>query len=232
MTSFEDKQARKGMELHDKLQIADEALKKAIEERVKLGAEAARQELYDFATWVPGRFPSNWNAIMGRRMTASEHAECRDAPFLSETYLYYLMGKDEARTVMALFDSVCRALGIEDGYRELQEPWWQAKEAARKKQIDGLVHRRECAIGEGHTLSAKPCDVCKGRRDRWKADHEKATRKKASPDGFVYDPKESFDLRHNLERIRDLMDEDEWKQFKKRKEFQKPKKKAAKIAGG
>lgn len=109
---FKGEQARKEQAFHDRLRKADEALKAAIAERIKIGAEAARVELSDFATWIP-ESPPTYNVFTGRRMTASERKECIDAPFLCETYLYYLMGKEDARTVLALFNSVCRVLGIE-----------------------------------------------------------------------------------------------------------------------
>lgn len=37
-----------------------------------------------------------------------------DAPFLSEGYLYPLLGKDEARTVLAMHQRVVRALGVDE----------------------------------------------------------------------------------------------------------------------
>lgn len=89
---FKGEQARKEQAFHDRLRKADEALKAAIAERIKIGAEAARVELSDFATWIP-ESPPTYNVFTGRRMTASERKECIDAPFLCETYLCYLMGR-------------------------------------------------------------------------------------------------------------------------------------------
>jgi hypothetical protein len=139
------------------------------------------------------------------------------------------MGKEEGRMVMALFDSVCRALGIEGGYRELQEPWYQAKEAERKRKIDHFVHQRECAIGAGHTLSVESCAPCAAKRDQWKKDREKKTGKRDRSGAFAYDGTRGCDYKHNLRNIQELMDEDEWKQFKTRKEFRKPRKQTAKA---
>ena len=42
-----------------------------------------------------------------------EAAEDARAPFFTEAYLYTLLGKEDARTLLYLFDEVCKAAGFD-----------------------------------------------------------------------------------------------------------------------
>ena len=68
-------------------------------------------------------FPANVKlAYESFYKTAKEKKEARKAAnessFFSESYLYELLGKDDARSLLGRLDRLCRALGFE-GYHEL-----------------------------------------------------------------------------------------------------------------
>jgi hypothetical protein len=74
--------------------------------------EKALAVLDKLEAWAPGRWPDGYDR--GPKDTRTpEGAEPGDekAPFFSESYLYPLMGKDEARTILALLNRLRRALG-------------------------------------------------------------------------------------------------------------------------
>ncbi len=45
--------------------------------------------------------------------SSDEDVKSPEVPFLSEAYLYKLLGKNDARTLLALVDSVVRAVGLD-----------------------------------------------------------------------------------------------------------------------
>jgi hypothetical protein len=89
-------------EAPDRVKALDEAVGNAVARRVQGGNTAAVEELGKFLKWVPEYTPHN-----------DDYGKTdRDAPFVSESYLYNLLGKDEARTVLAYLGSIARALGL------------------------------------------------------------------------------------------------------------------------
>lgn len=76
-------------------------------------------KLIDLLSFVPHRTPES--------VYDGEEIE-KDAPFFSEAYLYHLLGKPEARTVMGLINSIAEETG--NTHRELM------RKARRKKNSE------------------------------------------------------------------------------------------------
>ncbi len=76
----------------------------------------AAKELMD---WCPEDFPCE--AIKEENKTSGMYEEGDEkAPFFSEAYLYNLMGKDDARTILGLINNLLGTVGI-DSYRDLRD---------------------------------------------------------------------------------------------------------------
>jgi len=56
------------------------------------------------------------------------------APFFSETYLYNLMGKGEARTVLSFIRRLCDVVGIAEGDNIMPERYFQKRTEEYKRQ--------------------------------------------------------------------------------------------------
>lgn len=52
-------------------------------------------------------------ALKKKNPWADERLDDEDIPFLSEAYLYALLGKEDARTLMAMINNLMRAVGLE-----------------------------------------------------------------------------------------------------------------------
>ncbi len=70
--------------------------------------EAALAALKALTEWSPGRWPDGFKA----KANGAEKGD-EDAPLFSEAYLYPLLGKEDARTILAYLHAVQRALGGE-----------------------------------------------------------------------------------------------------------------------
>lgn len=141
------------------VRAADEKLAEALRERVRLGNPAALSALTAFATWVPGMFPFEKD-VYGNDPAKDDLAS---APLLSESYLYALFGKEEARTFLAYFGEICRALGV-SSYHDLQEQFYkdlEAKEKAEKERCERTIANYEKAKANGHHFKRdERCEVC------------------------------------------------------------------------
>ena len=60
---------------------------------------------------IPEHFRENYGYAIGDE----------NAPFFSETFLYVLLGKEDARTVLAYLGQLLRALGYKQGVYDLYE---------------------------------------------------------------------------------------------------------------
>lgn len=157
----------------DKLREADEALKKAIADRIKAGNASALATLTRFATWVPELgFPHAVDQCTGKEITDEERKRLNNAPFVSEAYLYALLGKEEARTFLALFGSICQELGAQ-GYWELQRPWYEKKKQDLDDSLEHLTEQVRKHTEAGHTLNRDaPCPKCAEVQKKRKNDYD------------------------------------------------------------
>ena len=93
-----------------KIEKADSAIQKALTQRIQLGNTEAVNALRELVQWTPGTFPF-------KKTVYDEdpgEAEATDAPFFTEAYLYALVGKSHARTLLALIYNLASSLGVED----------------------------------------------------------------------------------------------------------------------
>lgn len=70
-----------------------------------------------------------------------------DAPFISEAFLYSLLGKDDARTLMALLNGVLRDAGIDPHSTEIEAELSRLdeereQEAARREKVSIEYNKR------------------------------------------------------------------------------------------
>lgn len=93
------------------LKNEDEAIQQAIDKRIRAGNEEAIKVLKELYYWKPeGGFPDC------KPQYSEDHFDyLDDCPFFSETYLYNLLGKEDARTILAMLGGIARALGYKDG---------------------------------------------------------------------------------------------------------------------
>lgn len=78
--------------------------------------------LRSVATFNPHMVPVQFDSKSGhsvygktsRKDVVDELAQDARQPFFSEAYLYNLLGKDDARTLLARFHALCLALGVDD----------------------------------------------------------------------------------------------------------------------
>ncbi len=93
---------------------ADAALQKAINERIAVGMADVFATLRSMTTFVPDiGFP-------GKPLAGDTKEDLDDCPFFTEMYLYNLVGKEDARTILAHLGELARALGY-DGLWQMQE---------------------------------------------------------------------------------------------------------------
>lgn len=94
-----------------------------------------RQAAIDLYKWRPCCFPS--------RVKAPPDARDKTIPLLSESYLYPLLGKEDARTLMALVNHVLRSAGLDPD--EIHDV--ACKELVKKhNDIQAELKRREVAF--------------------------------------------------------------------------------------
>ena len=98
--------------------VADLAIRHASEMSALLesGDGAARQAYKKLATWVPEYLPEE--VMTSYKENGAKKGEV--PPFFSEVTLYELLGKEEARTLLAMMSKLGRALGF-DSRRDLIE---------------------------------------------------------------------------------------------------------------
>ncbi len=100
------------------IRAANAAVQTAIAGRVAAGMSDVHANLRKMTEWKPEiGFPQNFK---GRSPYGDTMKELNDCPFFSETYLYNLLGKEDARTLLAYMGEFARALGY-DGLWEMQE---------------------------------------------------------------------------------------------------------------
>lgn len=88
---------------------ADAALKIALTRRLAAGQEDILKTLMEMVDFVPDSgFPLDAKPLYGDPID-----ELDKVPFFTETYLYNLIGKEDARTVLAYLGEIARALGFE-----------------------------------------------------------------------------------------------------------------------
>ncbi len=95
----------------------------------------------------PEELPKAITALFKWRPEVGYPFDCEDkdvnaetVPFLSETYLYNLLGKEDARTLLALVNNVVRVTGLEPLTLQLRA---HGELDAEKEERDTLAKRRE-----------------------------------------------------------------------------------------
>jgi hypothetical protein len=97
---------------------ADAAVAAAIEARIRVGNTKAVEALRQLINWVPeDKFPLKKGA---HGEGPEELKRLRHAPFCCEGYTYALMGKLDARSFLGHLGAIAKALGIEEGWRDLR----------------------------------------------------------------------------------------------------------------
>lgn len=153
----------------EKLKAADDKLNDAIRDRIAAGNIAALEAIRDLVTWEPREFPFK-KTVYGSK---PRDAGVLDAPFFSEAYLYELLGKENARTVLAHVGLLCEALGT--SLRDVQADYYVERERKRREELArlrGIVANEKKARANGHTFQkpehkggpSEPCPVCVKRR--------------------------------------------------------------------
>lgn len=94
---------------NDKLKVM-EALFKTASTLLGLDLTAAKAAVEAMGEYAPGRWPEATSDAGMKRAGAVKGDE--EAQFLSEAYLYPLFGKDEARTILAKWSAVRKAVGF------------------------------------------------------------------------------------------------------------------------
>ena len=96
----------------DALANAEKGIATAIDARVRAGNSYGVEALRELVTWVPEvGFPGNCTPVY-------DDPPDEDCPFFTESFLYELLGKEDARTVLCLLEAVAHGLGTT--VRELQ----------------------------------------------------------------------------------------------------------------
>lgn len=83
------------------MRTAREKLDEAFTGVVTLQHSAVANVIVNMLLYTPEFYPD------------AENAELQDAPFFSEAYLYQLMGKEDARTILSFISDLCRAIGYD-----------------------------------------------------------------------------------------------------------------------
>lgn len=94
------------------------------------GREAIFQALVDFAGFVP---EYGWQNIKKRGNYFYSKGD-EQAPLISEGFTYWLIGKEDGRTMLALFSALCRACAFE---------MYEIQEAVQKKREEEERQRRQ-----------------------------------------------------------------------------------------
>ena len=97
------------------LRAAKEGIEESVEKYVACQNKARDKALKDLMTMKLSYCPTD-------EFTKSDYYEegDEDAPFFSEAYLYCLLGKDDARTVLAYLGAVLRASGYALGTSDIK----------------------------------------------------------------------------------------------------------------
>lgn len=150
--------------------------------------EETKRMLVDLYTFVPeGRFPLKVSPYSGEPVDPEDYEDC---PFFSEHYLYDLMGKNDARTILGLIRQVANAAGVDryDLQRDInavfeakaaEKERWQALSKARnwrrefwdevvnqvfekegKKPFDGRCLAPFCGEHTVRVLANQPALLC------------------------------------------------------------------------
>jgi len=77
-----------------------------------------------------------------------ENVDSDEVPFLSETYLYALLGKEDARTLMALVNHVVREAGHEPSFLQGKAHRILEEKKKEKERLEEIRANRKKAILE------------------------------------------------------------------------------------
>ncbi|MGH7166779.1 MAG: hypothetical protein ACREIS_14765 [Nitrospiraceae bacterium] len=114
--------------IEDEVKASQEALETAIRRRVAAGNAAVKAALVRALEYVPDvGFPHTVTPAYfdPRRGSLADYIRenrlgGRELPFFCEAYLYELVGKEDARTILALLSNIARAIGYQ-GLWELEK---------------------------------------------------------------------------------------------------------------
>ena len=111
--------------MSSEIRAADEAIEKAVQQRIHAGNKEAVNALIQLVNWVP-ECGFSWPHAYEDRFSAEEkEAEMGllndNCPLATEAFTYALFGKDQGRTYLALLGSLARALGFKAGLYDLPD---------------------------------------------------------------------------------------------------------------
>jgi hypothetical protein len=89
-----------------------EATTAALEIQVDEGVGVDGETIQRILEWSPGHLPKSCKTKGGGYQEGDENA-----PFFSESYLYNLIGKEDARTLRSLMRPLWKAAGVSEGMR-------------------------------------------------------------------------------------------------------------------
>jgi hypothetical protein len=120
---------------------AQEELLAAVKKVVSAGNLEIKELLVHMMKWSPQcGFPKNvsptyWDPEddSKEKYRRTKNLDNPDLPFFSETYLYELLGKDDARTVLGYIGSLARAIGYQ-GLWDLQREVQKNDDASRESK--------------------------------------------------------------------------------------------------
>jgi uncharacterized Zn finger protein (UPF0148 family) len=154
-------QARAEHRAWEAVRAADQKLTEAVNARVAAGNAHLVHSLRDLTNFVPGFFPLK-RGVYGENPDGKD-ADLKTAPLMSECYLYALFGKEDARTILAYLDNICRNAGISDGANHFHAELYAEREAAEEEEKlrrAGMAVRARQFLDAGCTFTRKPCPSC------------------------------------------------------------------------
>jgi len=99
--------------------------------RIAPDTDELRGALKELIAFIPeGASPQDYADIFG--FSLEDIGEETQVPFLSESFLYAALGKEDARTVRALFRQICEKLGFDfpvlelEAYQLIKEQTWES----------------------------------------------------------------------------------------------------------
>jgi len=104
----EETLSRAAQALHAAFQPKRAEIEAALREVLNFNPEVTPAQFY-----IPSANPLYGAADARKKSVKDSLAEDARAPFATESYLYNLFGKDDARTLLAHLRTLCRALGFE-----------------------------------------------------------------------------------------------------------------------
>lgn len=106
---------------------ADEAVAAAIAQRIQAAHVGVEEALKSLVNYEPEAKP-----LLSAKAIEYYGEPEEGCPLFTESYLYPLLGKEDARTVLAMLGSVARAIGYEEGWWGVQRKYLAEEDEAEE----------------------------------------------------------------------------------------------------